>query len=128
MAQYKLTRTNVILELDGGIAFEARPGNRHYQEYLAWLDLGNTPLPADPEPEPSKSAVTKEEAAEWYNTKQAAGDVLKQDIAALEAEVAAHVATMFPLAKAEDHSREVEFRMSVLVIARQAAYREGFVE
>ncbi len=26
--------------------------NRHYQQYLKWLEEGNTPLPADPIPQP----------------------------------------------------------------------------
>lgn len=28
------------------------PRNRDYAQYLAWLEGGNTPEPADPEPEP----------------------------------------------------------------------------
>ena len=27
------------------------PANTDYAEYLAWLDAGNTPLPADAQPE-----------------------------------------------------------------------------
>jgi hypothetical protein len=27
------------------------PANTDYAEYLKWLDEGNTPLPADPQPE-----------------------------------------------------------------------------
>jgi hypothetical protein len=30
------------------------PANRDYQKYLAWLDAGNTPLPADPTLEEDK--------------------------------------------------------------------------
>ena len=29
-------------------------GNRDYQEYIKWLDAGNTPLPADPPLEADK--------------------------------------------------------------------------
>ena len=28
------------------------PANTDYQQYLLWLEEGNTPLPPDPEPEP----------------------------------------------------------------------------
>jgi len=33
------------------------PANRDYQEYLKWLEEGNTPLPADPLPEPQELTV-----------------------------------------------------------------------
>jgi len=35
----------VIRETGGWIPFD--PDNRDYQEYLKWLEAGNTPLPAD---------------------------------------------------------------------------------
>lgn len=38
------------------------PRNRHYQMYLKWVDEGNTPEPADPEPEPPEASVIKEGA------------------------------------------------------------------
>lgn len=38
------------------------PRNRHYQMYLKWVDEGNTPEPADPEPEPPEAIVIKEGA------------------------------------------------------------------
>lgn len=33
------------------------PGNRDWQEYQKWLQAGNTPLPADPEPDPTIEAA-----------------------------------------------------------------------
>jgi hypothetical protein len=33
------------------------PANSAYTEYLAWLDEGNTPLPADPPPPPDPKMV-----------------------------------------------------------------------
>lgn len=49
---YKLTNGNMILRVDDGIWIPKSESNRHYQEYLLWLEEGNTPLPADPLPEP----------------------------------------------------------------------------
>jgi hypothetical protein len=44
---YKLTPTNqAVLKTDEGLFIPFDPGNRHYQEYLEWVDLGNTPDPA----------------------------------------------------------------------------------
>jgi hypothetical protein len=34
------------------INVKVSPGNRDYQEYLEWLEEGNTPLPAPPPPPP----------------------------------------------------------------------------
>jgi len=51
--QYKLVKNkpNQIMYINGNwhgiIPFE--PANRHYQEYLKWLEEGNTPLPANEE-------------------------------------------------------------------------------
>lgn len=56
MLSYKLLKdrdTNEIsgvLELTNFWWIPKDEGNRHYQEYLAWLAEGNEPLPAD-EPE-----------------------------------------------------------------------------
>lgn len=43
-----------IQNLETGAIFGEDIGNRHYAEYLKWLEEGNEPLPPDPivEPEP----------------------------------------------------------------------------
>jgi len=40
----------VNVETNSYIPFD--PANTDYQQYLKWLEEGNTPLPPDPEPEP----------------------------------------------------------------------------
>lgn len=46
---YQLTRedTETILRLSDGAYIPVDPGNTDYEEYLAWVAEGNTPLPAD---------------------------------------------------------------------------------
>ena len=43
-----------IQNLETGAIFGEDADNRHYQQYLKWLEEGNEPLPPDPivEPEP----------------------------------------------------------------------------
>jgi hypothetical protein len=64
MAEYQLlpkdpvlTMESVIRVADGAI-IPFDPDNRHYQEYLAWLDEGN-----EPDPPPPPTAVTLPETA-----------------------------------------------------------------
>lgn len=44
---YKLTNFNSVTRLSDGAAIPFDPANRDYQEFLAWKDAGNEPLPAD---------------------------------------------------------------------------------
>ena len=39
--------TQVICRLSDNAFIPFDPANTDYQEYLKWLELGNTPLPAD---------------------------------------------------------------------------------
>jgi len=63
MQNYKLLKdrdTNEIsgvLELTNNWWIPKDEGNRHYQEYLAWLAEGNEPEPAD-EPQQEEPPVT----------------------------------------------------------------------
>lgn len=51
---YKLLNSGVRL---GDLTIPADPDNRDWQEYQEWLAAGNTPLPADPEPDPAIEAA-----------------------------------------------------------------------
>lgn len=45
---YQLTAEgDIIRRLEDNAWIPADPGNRDYQAYLAWLDDGNTPEPAE---------------------------------------------------------------------------------
>ncbi len=41
------TEASVILRKEDNAFIPKDPENRHYQEYLTWVDGGNTPDPAD---------------------------------------------------------------------------------
>ncbi len=51
MTKYKLTRANVVFDVERNAFIPFDPANTDYQQYLKWLEEGNTPLPADPQPE-----------------------------------------------------------------------------
>ena len=53
MSNYKLQTGHIsnevqsVLNIEKGLHIPFDPGNRHYQEYLEWVEEGNTPEPAD---------------------------------------------------------------------------------
>lgn len=50
---YQLMGGGVVKRLADNAMIPFATGNRDYQEYLKWLDQGNTPTPADPPPAPN---------------------------------------------------------------------------
>lgn len=56
---YQLTHDGTIIRLTDHAGFPPTPANTDYAAYLAWLDEGNTPLPA-PEPEPAPVLTTEQ--------------------------------------------------------------------
>lgn len=50
---YRLTSTESVVRLSDGVSIPADPENRDRQEYVAWLEIGNEPLPAEAEPGPT---------------------------------------------------------------------------
>ena len=61
---YQLTHYETIKRLSDNAFIPQDPANTDYQQYLLWLEEGNTPLPPDPTPEPEPlTAQQKLEAA-----------------------------------------------------------------
>lgn len=58
---YKLTQfDNVIIKLEDSSFVPKDVNNAQYQQYLAWLEAGNTPEPADVIPEPPKVVTPRQ--------------------------------------------------------------------
>lgn len=62
---YRLTDSpSIIVRIADGAHIPADPANTDYQQYLRWLEEGNTPLPPDPPPPspPIPTSVTMRQA------------------------------------------------------------------
>lgn len=60
---YKLTPYTTIIRLSDGAFIPNEPSNCDYDEYLAWLEAGNKPEPADPVPQPVEQTTPAEKLA-----------------------------------------------------------------
>lgn len=89
---YKLTRSGSIIRLSSGVSFVPDERNADYQDYLAWLALGNTPQPADPLP-PAEAAQLEEMlqsrviVRQYFVSHQAAIDFMRLSPAQQEAQI-----------------------------------------
>jgi hypothetical protein len=98
MALYKLLE-NGVLRSDG-VSIPNDEANRHWQEYQAWLTLGNTPDPAD-EPSPEEIALqeaTREapgNARGWFNDHPNAKLIWSMTVSEIDAEIASLVDASF---------------------------------
>jgi hypothetical protein len=63
MTMYKLLLDGGVYHVPSGMSIPPDPANRHWQEYQRWLAAGNTPEPAEPEPEPSQMPSAAERIA-----------------------------------------------------------------
>jgi hypothetical protein len=48
---FNSTVDSSVIRITDGACIPFDPANTDYQKYLKWLEEGNEPLPADPQPE-----------------------------------------------------------------------------
>lgn len=81
---FKRARRGASVFRQDGVKIPADPDNRDYREYLAWIEAGNAPADADPEPPPSAAPTLADRLAAL----EAAATQREAKMAALESEVA----------------------------------------
>lgn len=66
-----------VIRLSDNATIPPDEGNPAWLEYLAWLDAGNTPDPADPAPAPTEADLAVPAARQWLVDHQAAIDFMR---------------------------------------------------
>jgi len=128
MALYKLLESGVI-NTASGVSFPADPGNRHYQEYLAWVALGNMPDPAD---QPSAEQLAEEQAIrdapvgarDWFVANSQAKLIFSMTVEEVAAEIAALVDVSFPALSAANRTRWKLLLTAIVLVVRIYVKRE----
>ena len=77
---YKLTCDETIIRLTDGASIPPDKHNRDYRAYLHWLEDGNTPEPADPEPVVERVPTVEEQIKALTDTLIAQGVITTQQI------------------------------------------------
>lgn len=76
-----------IKHLETGRVFGATPGNVDYEDYLAWVALGNTPEGADAPGPPSENVLAQSGARAWFGSHQAAVNFVRLTPAEQESQI-----------------------------------------
>jgi len=93
---YKLTRFVEIYKTDEGLFIPQDPKNKDYQEYLKWVQAGNTPAPVDPYTSEQLEKFAKQDKAKQAITENTMDNTIKYLTSHTPQEVETFLLTKFP--------------------------------